>query len=166
MPSSDPRAGSAATAGAAVSVRAGAMTWSGERERDCMGRSVAATRARGHGGTPSTSLLLRLGLRPRAPDGLGDGGAGRDAELREHAREVLLDRLLGQEQLAGDLAVRPPAGDEVGDLALAAAERVEAARAGDAAAPARGGAPPRPSQGARGLRPGAPRPAAAPPGPP
>src|SRR5215213_5824714 len=76
--------------------------------------------------------VLQRGSRP--PDDLGDLGAGRHAELGEDAGEVALDGLLGEEQLATDLAVRAALGDELGDLALAAGERVEALAAAAALA--------------------------------
>ena len=83
----------------------------------------------------------------RAADGLGHRGPRGHAELREDVREVALDRLLGEEQLVGDLAVGAAERDELGDLALAAAQRAEARpgpprrwRAGPAG---RGGAAPR-----------------------
>ena len=46
------------------------------------------------------------------------------AELRVDARERALDRLLAQEQLGRDLLVRASLDDELGDVALAVAERL------------------------------------------
>ena len=49
-------------------------------------------------------------------------------ELGEDAADVGLDGLLADYQLAGDLAVAVPAGDEVEDLAFARREGLEAGR--------------------------------------
>src|ERR1700759_434060 len=80
---------------------------------------------------------------------------------------MTLDRLLGQEQLAGDLTVGAPERDQLGDLPLAAAQARQARTAPGAAvagphAPgetAGVGAPPRPRAPAAPPRP--PPPAAA-----
>ena len=52
-------------------------------------------------------------------------GPARHAELGEQVRHVVLHRLLRQEQLVGDLAVRAPLGEEMQDLALLLGERAE-----------------------------------------
>jgi len=53
------------------------------------------------------------------PSGEGRSlGSSRHAELREQRRNVVLDRLLGQEQLVGDLAVRMALSDQVEDAML------------------------------------------------
>src|SRR3954470_5366286 len=64
--------------------------------------------------------------RAGAAHGLREAGAAGDADLLEDLRQVVLDRLLGEEQLSRYLAVRAPRRDERGDLALAPAERVQA----------------------------------------
>ena len=48
------------------------------------------------------------------------------AELGEQVRHVVLDRLLGQVQLVGDLPVGEPVGDEGEDLALLPGEARQA----------------------------------------
>ena len=57
------------------------------------------------------------------------------AELREQARDVGLDRRVADDELRRDLGVRQPARDELEDLELARGELVEA-RAAPRAAPA------------------------------
>ncbi len=51
--------------------------------------------------------------------------AGAHAQLRVDVAQVGLDRLGAEEELLGDLAVRPPGGHERGDLALAVGEGAE-----------------------------------------
>ena len=48
--------------------------------------------------------LVRTAWCAERPTASATSSAGRHAELREHAGEVALDRLLGEEQLVGDLA--------------------------------------------------------------
>src|SRR6187402_1447256 len=52
-----------------------------------------------------------------------------DPELPEDVREVPLDRAVGQVQRGGDLAVRPPLGDERGDALLRRRQRSDRGRA-------------------------------------
>src|SRR5215213_4715214 len=68
-----------------------------------------------------------------------DLDAGGDAKLREDVSQVGLDGLLAQHELLRDLAIGLPLGDQVGNLAFAPREGVEAARVEFAGAP-RGGA--------------------------
>ena len=74
------------------------------------------------------------------PERVGQVAARRDPELRVRVAQVPLDRLARDEELLGDLAVAPALGRELGDAALARAERLAArgarpaARAGPAAA--------------------------------
>jgi hypothetical protein len=64
-------------------------------------------------------------------------GAALHAELGEQVRDVVLDRLLGEEQLGRDLTVRKTFADQIEDLALAKSQIGE--RAGFAfAQPAHG----------------------------
>src|SRR3954467_1018408 len=57
-----------------------------------------------------------------------------DVELAEDVAQVRLDRLEAEEQLGGDLGVRPAIDDERGDLALALGQRVDAGAVGAALA--------------------------------
>ena len=54
-----------------------------------------------------------------ALDGSRNVGPGTHIELAEHVADVRLDRLLAEEQLAGDLTVRLAVNDQPGDLELA-----------------------------------------------
>src|SRR5918994_2737901 len=51
-----------------------------------------------------------------------------ETELREHAGEMVLDRLRAEEHHFRDLAIRSSLSDQLGDLPLAAAERVDSLR--------------------------------------
>jgi hypothetical protein len=88
------------------------------------------------------------GTLPLASDGFGDLRSGVHAELVEDAAHVALDRLLRQEELGRDLAVRAPERDEIDDLALAAGQPGEPVAARGAPAP-RTGLVPAPAQLAR-----------------
>ena len=102
--------------------------WAGDPSRRHVG--TAAAPAPGRSGPESGR---RRGERPRQLPPLAD------AELGVDARERVLDRLRAEEERRGDLLVRAPAGDEVGDLPLARAERLvgdAAAGTGDAGAEA------------------------------
>src|ERR1035438_9739552 len=66
----------------------------------------------------------------------GDGGrAGAGTELCVNPVEGILDGLLGEDQLAGDLAVGVPFRDESHDLRLARRKAERADHSGDAAGP-------------------------------
>src|ERR1700730_9303631 len=66
----------------------------------------------------------------------GDGGrAGAGTELRVNPVDVILDGLLGEDQLAGDLAVGVAFRDESHDLRLACGKAERADHSGDAAGP-------------------------------
>src|ERR1039458_3131565 len=66
----------------------------------------------------------------------GDGGrAGAGPEFRVNPVDVILDGLLGEDQLAGDLAVGGAFRDEGRDLRLARGKAERADHSGDAAGP-------------------------------
>src|ERR1035441_2168225 len=66
----------------------------------------------------------------------GDGGrAGAGPEFRVNPVDVILDGLLGEDQLAGDLAVGVAFRDESHDLRLARGKAERADHSGDAAGP-------------------------------
>ena len=102
------------------------------------------------GENPCSATPAPWSLRFCPSDHPRDRGPPRDAQLGEHVGEVTFDRPLGEEQLSGDLAVRAPERDELGDLELPAAEPAETAAA---SAPALAGAHalPQPAQVSRGL---------------
>jgi hypothetical protein len=75
------------------------------------------------------------GLRAARPlDLAGELRARRDPDLAEDPAHVALDRLRGQVQRGPDLFVRLPFGDELGDLALAAGQRLDPGRRSSLAA--------------------------------
>ncbi len=67
-------------------------------------------------------------LCPTRPAASGELGARAHAELAIRARQVRLDRALGHEQLAGDLAVRAAVGCELSDPPLRLSQLVAVAR--------------------------------------
>ena len=64
-------------------------------------------------------LLLSESGGSRYEAGLGAVG---DLELREDRRDVVADGLLAEEELGGDLCVRPPLGEQLQDLELSVGE--------------------------------------------
>jgi two-component system, NarL family, sensor histidine kinase DevS len=72
------------------------------------------------GGWRRRSALLRRAFSPLLEAGRVDGGLGAPLhpQLREEVRDVVLDRLLREMDLPGDLPVRKPVGDELEDVAL------------------------------------------------
>ena len=73
-----------------------------------------------------SGLVRSVGGRRGVPvpfDGARHLDPRRGRELAEDVAQVRLHRLLAQEQRGGDLLVRAPVGDELGDLALARGQR-------------------------------------------
>ena len=78
-------------------------------------------------GSTLRSARTRLGAALGSPGSVDRGlRAPVHAELGEHVRHVVLDRLLGEEHLGGDLTVREAVGEEGEDALLLRAERGEA----------------------------------------
>src|SRR4051794_29385367 len=78
---------------------------------------------RPHRGTPPiASPILRAGSSGRGRQGTCELGARTDVELPVAAGEVYFDRLLGQKQRLGDVAVRAALGREPRDPELAGGE--------------------------------------------
>ena len=65
--------------------------------------------------------LAGSAVAARALDGARELDARRHAELAEDVAQVRLDGLEAEEQLGGDLGVRPAVDDQRGDLQLALA---------------------------------------------
>src|SRR3954463_2640085 len=102
----------------ALAAGASAAASAAPRSREVVIRMPPRSRTPGptrRGGAPRQSP----GSPRQASDGVGQFGARADAELRVDARKIVLDRLLAEQELAGDLLVRATTGDEPGDLRLA-----------------------------------------------
>src|SRR3954453_3114655 len=84
---------------------------------DLMLRGCRSSRAPTSGGGAGTATL-RSGCAGGALDGARQLDARGDVELAEDVAQVRLDRLGAEEELGGDLGVRPAIDDERGDLAL------------------------------------------------
>src|SRR4051794_21926955 len=97
--------------------------------RDCRSRRAPTSVA-----DPEPAPLSHSGCAARALDGACQFDARGDVELAEDVAQVRLDRLEAQEELGGDLGVRPAIDDERGDLALALGQRVHARAVGAALA--------------------------------
>src|ERR1700761_4989544 len=69
---------------------------------------------------------------PSTGEGAGELAAGPDLQLAIRVREVDLDRLRGDEELLGDLAVGHPVGGEAGDAFLARGQGGDAGEGGAA----------------------------------
>ena len=68
-------------------------------------------------------MRANVGLDEAAPECEGDClRAGVDAELGEDVLDVGRDGLRADDEVRGDLTLRPPLGEEAEDLALARAE--------------------------------------------
>src|SRR4051812_811150 len=93
-----------------------------------------------HIGRRPRTGTLRSGCAPRALDRACKLDARGDVELAEDVAQMRLNRLGAEEQLGGDLGIRPAIDDERGDLALALGQRVHAGAVGAALAraPVRG----------------------------
>src|SRR5581483_12203970 len=59
----------------------------------------------------------------RGGEALGEVAARADTELRVDVRQVLLDRVHGDEELGGDLLVREPVGGQPSDSLLSCRQR-------------------------------------------
>ena len=71
-----------------------------------------------------SSLLSKLGMQRRTEAGVyARLGTPLHVQFGQQVRHVVLDRLLGQEHVLGDLTVRLPLGDQVEDAALLVGER-------------------------------------------
>src|SRR6185295_13821336 len=96
---------------------------SGERQRGTLvsreSRSAASRRNRKWLGLPLSSVRLSAGDLVFALDRSRNVDPRADVELAEDVADVRLDRLLAEEQLAGNLAVGLAIDDQPGDLKLA-----------------------------------------------
>jgi hypothetical protein len=106
---------------------------------------------RSDGPAPRRLRVSRL-VGAAARDGGRERGSRGDLELGEDVAHVSFDRLLGEEELRGDLAVAASQGDQLCDLALATAQAAELTGAAGAALTGRR-APPQPAQLTGGLVP-------------
>src|SRR5690348_8984303 len=114
---------------------AGAASGSRSNSREGAAAAGRAPRRAGVGLTDSRALVLVLVAGPGVAGKAvvvgepGSLGPAADAELSVDVRQVVLDRLLAEPELTGDLLVRAARRDALQDLALAAgkAELLEGA---------------------------------------
>ncbi len=80
--------------------------------------------SRQRGSSPRTTVIGRASFAVGKPGRIHRGfGPTMHPELHEHVGDVVLDRLLGQEQFGGDLPVRQPVGQQFEDPALLRTQR-------------------------------------------